>query len=62
MLVKCQKSKNIDFETYLEHIKMSFGRSWREKYIIPIKYFYERLNKHWIDIQKETLNLKLSEK
>jgi hypothetical protein len=52
MLVKCQKIRNIDFDVYLEHIKMEFGRTWREKYIIPTKYFYERLSKHWMDIHK----------
>lgn len=43
-------------------MKISFGRAWREKYIIPTKYFYERLIKHWHEIQKEVLFVKLSEK
>lgn len=63
MLKKCNEKKaEITFEEYINHIKVSFGRAWREKYIIPTKYFYERLIKHCHDIERQTLHIKLSEK
>lgn len=62
MLTKCNPGQNITFEAYLSHIKLSFGKAWKEKYIVPTKYFYERLIKHWNDIQKDTTGFSLSEK
>jgi len=59
-LTKCDPNTTITFDTYLSHIKLSFGKSWKERYIIPTKYFYERLIKHWNDIQKDTLGFCLS--
>ena len=62
MITKCSPGHNVTFETYLSQVKLSFGKSWKDKYNVPTKYFYERLIKHWNDIQKETSGFSLREK
>lgn len=46
----CQKnsSETIIFQNYLNRLKSTFFvDSWSDKYLVPTKYFYERMKHDW---------------
>jgi hypothetical protein len=51
-LLKNEKDE-IKFEEYLQAVKSKFCENWQEKYIIPTKYFFERINRDWHEIKSE---------
>lgn len=46
LLLKNEKD-DIKFEEYLQVVRSKFDDIWQEKYIIPTKYFFERVNRDW---------------
>lgn len=52
LLLKNEK-KDFLFEDYLQVVRSKFSDSWQEKYIIPTKYFFERISRDWHEIKSE---------
>jgi hypothetical protein len=52
LLLKNEKDE-IKFEEYLQVVRSKFEDKWQEKYIIPTKYFFERINRDWHEIKSE---------
>ena len=47
------KDSEISFTNYLERLRASlFVENWLEKYVIPTRYFYERMRLEWDHISK----------
>lgn len=50
-----QKNNNeicVTFPVYLSRLKATFfSDSWDEKYIVPTKYFFERMKQDWESIK-----------
>ena len=51
MLRRSIGSEEPRFDDYMKNVKSTFGRSWREKYGMPTKYFYEKLTRHWEEVR-----------
>ena len=51
MFQKSNEKNPGSFESFLGQVKIAFGASWREKYSLPTKYFYEKINKYWGEIK-----------
>lgn len=44
----------IAFSSYLERLRASFfAENWLDKYVIPTRYFYERMRLEWDNISRE---------
>lgn len=57
---KKNKSK-IAFDEYLSDVRSSFGQSWKEKLVVPIKYFYDKVMKNWAEISLESGEVELKD-
>lgn len=54
MVLKTNQVDELNFDNYLRQVKIALSGSWREKYVIPTKYFFGKLTKYWGEIQKES--------
>ncbi len=53
MLQKNQESE-VTFAVYFGKLKSTFfPDNWQDKYIVPTKYFFERMKQNWEDIKKQ---------
>ena len=55
MFQKQNKKSDANFEVFLNQVKIAFGVCWREKYSVPTKYFYEKINKYWGQIKEQSM-------
>ena len=57
LMVQQNNEKSITFPIYLNRLKSTFFTdSWDDKYIIPTKYFFERMKQDWQSINPELMN------
>jgi hypothetical protein len=63
-LVCQQNSKcTVPFQDYLTRLKSTFfNEGWQDKYIVPTKYFYERMKQDWEEIKTENTRELMNEK
>jgi hypothetical protein len=59
LMVQQNNEKSITFPIYLNRLKSTFFTdNWNDKYIIPTKYFFERMKQDWQSINPELMNEK----
>lgn len=48
LMVQQNVEESITFPAYLSRLKSTFfTEGWQEKYIVPTKYFFERMKQDW---------------
>ena len=46
-------SQTISFDRYLTDVRCSLGSSWKDKFNLPIKYFYNKMMEVWKELSRE---------
>jgi hypothetical protein len=53
LIFQQNNEESVTFPIYLNRLKASFfADTWQDKYIVPTKYFYERMKQDWHSIKQ----------